>query len=423
VQLRYSFRLDPTPGQQAALARTFGCARWVYNQALAVRKAAYEAGEGWTPGGVLSKKLITEAKKQPETVWLSCAPVGVLQQALRDNDMAYKNFFESMKGDRKGSKMGQPRFRSRRDNRQAVRYTRSDRFKILPNGKLRLPKVGEVAVRWSRDLPSDPSSVTVIRDASGRFYASFVVQNDPAEDLDRFPTSDAEVGIDLGLTSFAVLSDGTAIENPRILRRAEKKLRKAQQALSRKQKGSNNRKKAVVKVAEAHAHVADARRDHHHKLSTRIIAENQGVYVEDLAVNGLARTRLAKSVHDAGWSRFVGMLEYKAERYGRTFVKVDRWAPTSQVCSACGVKDGPKPLSVREWQCAGCKVVHDRDLNAARNILKLGMVAAGRAETLHACGVQVRPGLVPAPRSEAGTHRGDRKREARADGAVGIAVL
>jgi putative transposase len=182
------------------------------------------------------------------------------------------------------------------------------------------------------------------------------------------------------------------VASPKFFRRAERKLKKAQQALSRKVKGSSNRKKAVVRVAKAHAKVADARRDFHHKLSTTIIRENQAVYVEDLAVNGLGRTRLAKSVHDAGWSAFVSMLEYKAARYGRTFARVGRFFPSSQVCSACGVKDGPKPLNVREWTCQGCESLHDRDINAARNIRTEGRkVAAGRAETQNACGGAVRP--------------------------------
>jgi putative transposase len=410
VQLRYNFRLDPTPGQQAALARTFGCARWVYNQALAARKASYEAGDGWIPGTVLSKQLITEAKKNPATAFLGEVSAVVLQQALRDCDVAYKNFFESAQGSRKGKRVGEPWFRSRRDARQAIRFTANARFKLASGGRLSLPKIGEVKVRWSRELPSDPSGVTVIRDASGRFFASFVVVTDPAQDLERFPLPDAEAGIDLGLTHFAILSDGTKVDAPKFLRRAERKLKKLQQDLSRKQKGSNNRKEAVVKVARSHAHVADARRDFHHRLSTQIIAENQGVYVEDLAVSGLARTRLAKSVHDAGWSAFVGMLEYKAARYGRTFAKVDRFAPTSQVCSACGVKDGAKPLGVREWMCGGCGAVNDRDVNAARNVLKLGkqMVAAGRAETENACRGRVRPGVIPAPAVEAGTRRSER---------------
>lgn len=409
MQLRYGFRLDPTPGQRVALARAFGCARFVYNAALAARKASYEAGDGWIPGGVLSKRLITEAKKNPDTAFLTEVSAVVLQQALRDNDVAYKNFFDSATGRRKGRRVGEPRFRSRRDHRQAIRFTSNSRFKVTEAGRLSLPKVGEVKVRWSRALPSDPSSVTVIRDASGRYFASFVIVTDPAEDLDRFPEVESETGIDLGLAHFAILSDGKKIGAPKFLRRAEKKLKQLQRDLSRKQKGSNNRKKAVAKVAKAHAHVADARRDFHHKLSTTLIRENQAVYVEDLAVAGLGRTRLAKSVHDAGWSRFVGMLEYKASRYGRAFAKVDRFAPTSQVCSTCGVKDGPKPLAVREWTCAGCGAVHDRDVNAAKNILKLGkqQVAAGWAETENASWRPGKTGLVPAPAGEAGTRRSE----------------
>ena len=280
VQLRYNFRLDPTPGQRIALAKAFGCARWVYNAALAVRKSSREAGEGWISGGLLSKRLITEAKKNPETAFLAEVSAVVLQQALRDNDVAYRNFFESAKGSRTGARVGESRLRSRRDNRQAIRFTANSRFKVTGSGRLSLPKIGDIEVRWSRALPSVPSSVTVIKDAAGRYFASFVIETDPAQDLDRFPDSDAVVGIDLGLASFAVLSDGTVIENPRILRRAERKLNKAQQSLARKQKGSNNRRKAVVKVAKAHAKVTDTRRDFHHKLSTQIIAENQGVYVE-----------------------------------------------------------------------------------------------------------------------------------------------
>lgn len=383
MQLRYNYRIYPTSGQQAALARTFGCARVVYNDALRKRRDARERGLPWTKTGDLSKQLITEAKKTPEREWLSNAPVGVMQQALRDLDQAYRNFFDSLSGKRKGSKIGEPRFKSKRDNRQTARYTRSDAFRVLPTGKLRLPKVGEVRVKWPRKLPSDPSSVTVIKDAAGRYFASFVVQTDPSELL---PETSGEIGIDLGLTHFAVLSDGRKVSSPKFLRRTERKLRKAQQSLSRKEKGSSNRKKAVARVARLHARVADKRRDHHHKLSTRLIRENQAVYVENLSVKGLARTRLAKSVHDASWSTFLAMLEYKATRYGRTFAKVDRFLPSSQTCSVCFVIDGPKPLSIRTWTCGACQTTHDRDVNAARIVL-----AAGRAERENACGGTVRP--------------------------------
>ncbi|MFI9598616.1 RNA-guided endonuclease InsQ/TnpB family protein [Streptomyces sp. NPDC052043] len=397
MQLRYAFRLDPTLCQRIALDRAFGCARVVYNDAVAARERARAAGEAFPTAAVLSRVLITEAKKTRERHWLGEVSAVVLQQALRDAEAAYRNFFASLTGKRQGPRLGVPRFRSRKDARQAVRFTANARWSITSTGRLCLPKIGEVRVRWSRALPSVPSSVTVIKDAAGRYFASFVIDTDPAADLERMPASDQAVGIDLGLTHFAVLSDGTKIDSPRFLRRAEKKLKKAQRELSRKQKGSKNRAKARVKVARAHARVADARREFHHQLSTELICENQAVAVEDLAVGGLARTRLAKSIHDAGWSQFVHMLAYKAARYGRIFVKVGRFEPTSQVCSACGHRDGPKPLHVREWTCTVCGTTHDRDHNAAINIK-----AAGLAVT--ACGARVRPERVPAQRGEAGSH-------------------
>ncbi len=382
VQIRYNFRLYPTPGQQEALARAFGCARVVYNDALRAREEAHAAGLPYLSDGDLSKRIITDAKKTPERAWLGEVSAVVLQQALGDLNTAYRNFFASVSGKWKGRGVAAPRFRSRKDRRQAIRFTRNARFAVTAGGKLRLPKIGDVRVRWSRRLPSEPSSVTVVKDAAGRYFASFVVQTDPSEVL---PETTGEVGIDLGLTHFAVLSDGRKVSSPRFLRRAERRLRKAQQALSRKQKGSANRRKAVTRVARLHARVSDARRDHHHKLSTQLVRDNQAVYVEDLAVNGLARTRLAKSVNDAGWSQFLAMLQYKAERYGRTFTKVDRWFPSSKLCGACGTVVESMPLNIREWACP-CGAVHDRDVNAANNIL-----AAGRADRLNACGGTVSP--------------------------------
>jgi putative transposase len=396
VQLRYSYRLYPSPAQCHALARAFGCARVVFNDSLAARQAAREAGEPYITDRELSARL-TAAKGTPERAWLGEVSAVVLQQALADLNAAYRNFFASLKGERKGPRIGPPRFRSRKDHRQVIRFTANARFKILDNGRLRLPKIGDVAVRWSRHLPSAPSSVTVIRDAAGRYFASFVVHAAP----DPLPETGAGCGIDLGLRHFAVMDDGSKISSPRFLRRAEKKLKKAQRGLARKQKGSANRDKARVRVARAHGRVADARRDFHHKLSTAIIRDNQAVYVEDLAVAGLARTRLAKSVHDAGWSAFVSMLEYKARLYGREFRRIGRFEPTSQVCSACGVRDGPKPLHIRQWTCSACGVTHDRDINAAKNV-----AALGRREAQNARGGQVRPAATLAPAGEAGSLRG-----------------
>jgi putative transposase len=346
MQLRYRFRLYPSPGQCAALARAFGCARVVFNDALAARLEAHRAGLPYLTDAELSARL-TAVKKLPERAWLTEVSAVVLQQSLADMNTAYRNFFTSIKGTRKGPKMDKPRFRSRKDHRHAIRFTANARFKMLPNGKLRLPKIGDLPVRWSRPLPSEPSSVTIVKDSAGRYFASFVVETGPGT----LPEADAVVGIDLGLKHFAVLSDGRKITAPRFLRRAEKLLKRRQRDLSRKAKGSKNRDKVRVKVARAHARVADARRDFHHQLSTALIRDNQAVAVEDLAVRALGRTRLAKSVHDAGWSAFVAMLEYKARRYGRQFCRVGRFTPTSQTCSLCGVKDGPKPLHVRTWRC------------------------------------------------------------------------
>jgi putative transposase len=394
MQLRYNFRVYPTPGQQIELARAFGCARVVFNDGLRLRQQAREAGEKYISDGELSRRLITEAKLTPERAWLGEVSAVVLQQALADLNTAYRNFFNSITGKRKGRKVAPPRYRSRKDNRQAIRFTKNSRFKICDNGRLRLPKIGDLAVRWSRTLPSDPSSVAIIRDAAGRYFASFVVQIGEDETL---PPVEPEIGIDLGLTHFAVMSDGTKVTAPKFLRRAARKLKRLQQALSRKQKGSNRRRKAVVQVTRAHARVVDTRRDWQHKLSTAIIRENQAVYVEDLCVVGLGRTRLAKSVHDAGWARFTKMLEYKAARYGRTFGRVDRFFPSTRMCCDCGRINDKMALNVRKWDCP-CGSHHDRDVNAAINIK-----AAGQAD-FNARGAHVRPGLVPAARREAGTH-------------------
>jgi len=408
MQLRYSFRLYPDPRQQRALAKAFGCARVVFNDAVRVREHARAAKQPFPKAAELSKRLITEAKQTVERSWLGEVSSVVLQQSLRDVEAAYRNFFASLKGERKGPTVGAPRFRSRKDARQAIRFTANARWKITGSGRLSLPKIGDVKVKWSRVLPVTPSSVTVIKDAAGWYFASFVIDTDPDTDRARWgdPDPGSAIGIDLGLTlpqtpsggtPIAVLSDGTKIASPRFLRRAEKKLKKAQRELSRKQKGSKNRAKARLKVARAHAAVADARKEFHHQLSTRLIRENQAVAVEDLAVAGLARTRLAKSVQDAGWSQFVGMLEYKAQRYGRTFVRIGRFEPTSQVCSTCGHRDGPKPLDVREWTCPACNTLHDRDHNAAINVKQ----AAGLAAS--ACGAPIRPGAIPAQREETGS--------------------
>ncbi|MGW7426415.1 RNA-guided endonuclease InsQ/TnpB family protein, partial [Streptomyces sp. NPDC054813] len=236
----------PNRVQRTALAIAFGCARVVFNDAVRAREDGRAAGEAFPSAGELSRKLITEAKRTVERSWLGAVSSVVLQQSLRDADTAYENFFASLKGTRKGPQLGPPRFKSRKDKRQSIRVTANARWSITDEDRPNLPKIGEVKVKWSRALPTTPSSVTVIRDVAGRYFASFVIDTDPAADLQRMPDAEQDIGIDLGLAHFAVLSDGTKVDSPRFLRRAEKKLKKAQRELSRKQKGSKNREKVTV---------------------------------------------------------------------------------------------------------------------------------------------------------------------------------
>ena len=391
MQVRYRYRIYPAPGQQQALARAFGCARVVYNDCLRLRDACHAAGEKISDTEV-QRRVITLAKLTPERAWLAEVASVALVQACNDARRAYRNWFDSVSGRRKGRRVGHPVFR-RKHQRQPIRLTRNG-F-ALRGLKLYVAKVGDIRVEWSRDLPSAPSSVTVIKEPDGRYYASFVVEREATP----LPACDREIGIDLGLASLAVTSDGEVIGNPRFLRAKERRLARAQRALSRRQNGSANRARARHRVAVLHRTVRETRLDHAHKTALRLVRDNQAVYAEDLCVSGLARTRLAKSVHDAGWSQLLRLIEEKAVQYGRTFARIGRFEPTSQVCSACGVRDGPKPLHVRAWACQACGTVHDRDVNAAKNIL-----AAGRADKKNACGAGVRPRLV-AVGAETGTHR------------------
>jgi putative transposase len=393
VPVRYRYRIYPTPGQRQALARAFGCARVVYNDCLRLRDDCHARGEKISDTEV-QRRVITLAKHTPQRAWLSEVGSVVLVQACQDARRAYRNWFNSMSGQRKGRKVRHPVFR-RKHHRQSVRLTRNG-F-ALHGQRLYIAKVGELRVRCSRGLPSAPSSVTVIGEPDGRYYASFVIERAPAP----LPAGDREVGIDVGLGRLAVTSEGEIIANPRFLRSKQRRLARAQRALARKRKGSANRARARRRVAVAHRKVREARRDHAHKTALGLVRDNQAVYAEDLSITGLARTGLARSVHDAGWGQLLRLIGEKAEYYGRGFHRIGRFVPTSQLCSACGANDGPKPLSVRTWRCAACGAVHDRDVNAARNIL-----AAGRADRLNACGGSVRPPVMAAAPGEAGTHRG-----------------
>ncbi|ONI89048.1 transposase [Actinosynnema sp. ALI-1.44] len=397
MQARYRYRIEPTDAQRSMLARTFGCARVVFNDAIRCRDDAWRAGEKLSPTEV-QRRVITEAKTREVRAWLGEVASVALVQSVRDAHRAFANFVDSVKGRRRGRKVGRPRFKSRKDNRQSFRLTRNG-FTLRPDGALYLAKVGDVRVRWSRDLPSEPSSVTVIREPDGHYYVSFVVGVEPSP----LPSVEREAGVDLGITRLATVVDTsgrrTDVANPRHLARKQRKLARLEREKARRTKGGANRAKTRRKVAVQHGKVARARRDYHHKQALTLVRENQTVHVEDLNIAGMVHNRrLARAISDAGWGRFVRLLEEKAERHSRTVMKVSRWLPSSKTCSHCGHVMHDMPLKIRTWVCPGCGGTHDRDANAARNIL-----AAGQAERLNARGAHVRPPSGEAMGEEAGT--------------------
>ncbi|WP_333173747.1 MULTISPECIES: RNA-guided endonuclease TnpB family protein [unclassified Microcoleus] len=345
--------------------------------------------------GDLQKTFITQAKKLEQREWLVEVSNIPLQQSISDLGVAWKNYFDSLKGKRKGLKVHRPKFK-KRNGKQSARF-RIGGFSIK-HGKVYLARIGRIKVVWSRDLPSAPSSVTIIKDAANRYFASFVVEVNPAV----LPDNGQSVGVDLGITDFATLSTGEKVKAPKPLKKHLRKLRKAQRKLSRKKKGSKRRELARRKVARIHAKISDTRKDFLHKLSTRIIRENQTIVLEDLNVSGLMKNRkLSRAISDLGWRSFRTMLEAKSSMYGRDFRVISRWEPTSQKCSCCGQIGGKKELSVREWTCLFCGAVHDRDKNAAINI----KVAGGLPETKNGRGGRSKTASNVASSSEASTHQ------------------
>ncbi|MBB6351214.1 putative transposase [Nonomuraea muscovyensis] len=361
VRRAYKYRCHPTSEQADQLARTFGCVRLVYNKALEERTRAY-ALEGKRVSYVESSAALTAWKKTPELAFLGEVSSVPLQQALRHLQAAFANFF--------ARRARYPTFKSRKNSRASAEYTRSAfRFR---DGQLTLAKMdAPLAIVWSRPLPegAEPSTVTVSRDAAGRWFVSILVE----EKISPLPPVERSVGVDAGITALATLSTGEKIVNHRHERADRRRLARAQRALARKQKGSNNRAGARLRVAKVYARIADRRRDHLHKVTTRLVRENQVIAVEDLTVRNLVKNRsLARAISDAAWRDLRMMLEYKAAWYGRTLVVVDRWFPSSKLCSACGTLRDRMPLNVRTWECA-CGAVHDRDVNAARNVLAAGL--------------------------------------------------
>ncbi|NEO55342.1 MAG: IS200/IS605 family element transposase accessory protein TnpB [Okeania sp. SIO3B5] len=373
MKARYKYRIYPNHIQIAKLNQLFGCCRFVWNQSLAHCNQLCVNGEKKPSYVDLTKQFITQAKK--ELLWLKEVASTPLQQSLKDLDQAYKNFFDSCTGKRKGIKVKSPKFKSRK-SKQTARFVGAN-YKINQD-KIYLPKVGKIKIVWSRPLASNPTSVTIIKDSAGRYFASFVVEISP----DSLPKTDNSIGIDLGISTFATLSNGEKILAPKPLKQNLKKLTKFQRKFAKTQPGSNLYEKRRLKIAKLHGKIKDIsygmlrkRTDFLHKLSTDLIRKYDTIVLEDLNVSGMIKNRkLAKAISDLGWRQFRTLIEAKCEKYGREFKVIDRWEPTSQKCSCCGFKGRKKELNVREWTCLNCNTFHDRDINAAVNILNTSIV-------------------------------------------------
>jgi putative transposase len=380
VRTAYRCRAYPDDAQQQVLARTFGCIRVVWNRTLAARHERY-AAEGKSSSYAETDRALTAMKKIPELEWLNEVSSVPLQQALRHQHQAFAGFFVK--------RARYPRFK-KRSGRQSAHYTRS--AFTLRGGALRIAKTSApLRFVWSWphiDINAlDPATAIVAREPDGRWYVTFTVD---AEDPAPLPMTGRKVGVDLGVKDFAVLSTGEKIANPRHLERKARNLARHQRRLARCQKGSANSAKAKVKVARAHRKVRDARDDFLHKTSTRLVREHDVIAVEDLNVAGMVRNRrLARVVSDCGWGGFRVLLEYKCDRYGRALVVIDRWYPSSKTCSACGHLLAELSLKTRHWTCPSCGTRHDRDINAAKNILAAGQAVA-RSSPGDACGADVR---------------------------------
>ena len=357
-KVKRRFRFYPSEAQKVELSKVFGCVRYVYNASLDWRKTEFEAGR--KPSYNKNSSWLTLFKREKEFLNdVSCVP---LQQSLRHLQTAYQRFFKKQSGF--------PTFKSR-DNRQSCEFT--ERAFTYKNGQLSLSKIGKLDVVWSMPLASKPTTVTVIKEPSGKYFISLTL----LEAEKALPPSAVSVGIDLGIETFATLSDGRKFKSPAKIRKLRKKLAALQRQHSRKQKGSKRREKARVKVARLHEHIANVRNDFLQKLSTLIVRENQTIAIEDLHTKGMMRNRkLSRAIGEQGWRQFREMLKYKCEWGGRKLEIVSRWLPSSKTCSCCGEKTALS-LKDRVWSCA-CGATHDRDVNASQNILAAGQAAIAR---------------------------------------------
>ena len=364
----YKFRIYPTPEQETVLRKTVGSCRFVYNWALAKRREAW-VQEKKSLSYAKNCKALTELKDSESLDWLNEVSSVCLQQSLRNLDSAFNNFFKK--------RSSYPVFKSRK-NGGSARFL-GDAFRIKGDSLFLAKIKTPIKVAWSRTLSGEPSQVSVSLNAAGQWFASFLCE----EEILYLPPTNNKVGVDVGIESFCTLSDGQKFSQPKKIRRLRKKLARLQRLHSRKQKSSRNREKARLKVARLHQHVKNVRTDFLHKLSTKLVHENQVIALEDLTVSNMVKNRhLARAISEQGWREFRSMLEYKCKWYGRELVTVDRFFPSSKTCSCCGRKK-KLSLDMREWTCE-CGATHDRDTNAAKNILAAGLAVA-------ACGADGRP--------------------------------
>ena len=360
MKARYQYRFYPTDQQKQSLAQLFGCVRVVWNDALALSKNSKY------PGYNVLAKILTLSKQTEERIWLKDVSSVPLQQSLRHLESAYKNFFDSCSGKRKGKKVGQPRFK-KRINSQSAEFTKA--AFSLNNKTVYLAKIGDIKPIWSRELPASPSSVKVLKDCANRYFLSFVVEIESVN----IEAKNQSIGIDLGIKTFAFMSNGEKAESPSY-KELDKRVRKLQKKIARQQKDSNRRRKTRIQIAKLHNQIADTRKDFLHKLSTKVVSENQAIILEDLNVSGMIKNRkLSRVISQQGWAEFRTLCEAKCEKFGRDYVVISRWEPTSQVCSECSFKWGKLDLKVRTIKCLNCGAEHDRDENAAKNINKVGM--------------------------------------------------
>ena len=377
----FKFRIYPTLEQKQKFSEFFGAKRWVYNHFLHENKTRFLNQEKHLSNYDINN-IITELKKEPDTNWLRNIDDWCLKHASEDLSNAYQQFFNSIKGKRKGPKIDTPRFKSK-DNRQSYR-TRNVKVNFLHN-TIYLPKIKNVKCVFHRQFEGAIKSSTITKTPSNKYFVSLLVE----ETTKLLPTTHQEVGIDLGLKDLCILSNGIKFNHPEeMLSKAKINLKRQQKILSRKTKGSNNYQKQRIKVSRCYEKITNIRNDYYHNISSYLVQNFDAIYMENLNIKGMLQNRkLSRKIHETAWATLVAMINYKATKYGRTFHQIGTFIPSSKTCSCCGFKLEKLKLSTREWECPECNTLHDRDLNAAINIKNFGQLAVyDQIVTSHATG-------------------------------------